>query len=339
LTAGARIDIPSVIPASKESIMRAMGSTRSGIEAIVPVEIAPATLGAGQVRVQVVASALNPADLMVQRRALTGRLLHSTRPPIVPGYDFSGVVSEVGPGAAGWTLGDEVFGHLAYSGKTRQGACAESVVADAAAVARKPAAVDHAQAASAATPGLTALQFLRDLGRLKAGQRLLVLGASGGVGTCATGIGKRLGAHVTAACSGYAVEHVRRLGADEVIDRARQDPLAPAEPYDVVLDTSASYGYLAVARALGPSGVLVTTLPGPAVLVGKVAALFSRRRCEFGAVQSRRADLEQVGAWLAGGMLVPIAQRFPVREVGAGLARLAGGGLLGRIAIEVRDGF
>ena len=319
--------------------MRAMGSSQPGFKAILPVDIPPAALGAGQLRVQVIASALNPADLLVQRRALAGRLLHSTKPPLVPGYDFSGVVTEVGTGAEGCAAGDEVFGHLAYSSKTSQGACAETIVVDAAAVAKKPAGIDHAQAACAATTGLTALEFLRDLGKLRQSQRLLVLGAAGGVGTCAVGIGKRLGAHVTAVCSDYAVAHVQKVGADVVIDRARQDPLASATPYDVIFDTTATYSYLRAAKVLASAGVFITTLPGPGLVVGKLAALFSKRRCVFGAVKSRRADLEQLGTWLAGGLLVPIAQRFPVREVVAGLERFAAGRLLGRIAIDVKDGF
>jgi NADPH:quinone reductase-like Zn-dependent oxidoreductase len=275
---------------------------------------------------------------MVQGRALTGRFLHSTRPPIVPGFDFSGLVTEVGAGAGGWAPGDEVFGHLAYSGRTSQGTCAENVVVEATEVARKPADVDHATAACSATPGLTALQFLRDLGHLMQGQRLLVLGAAGGVGACAVGIGKRLDAHVTAVCSDYAVEHVHQLGADVVIDRARQDPLAPAAPYHVILDTTAKYDYLHAARVLTPAGVFVTTLPGPGVLVGKLATLFSNRRCLFGTVKSRRADLEQLGAWLGTGLRVPIARRLPARQVADGLELLARGRLLGRIAIDVKGG-
>jgi NADPH:quinone reductase-like Zn-dependent oxidoreductase len=315
-----------------------MGSSIAGFAGIRLVDIPPAALGGGQVRVQVVASALNRADILVQRHALSGRLLHSTRPPLVPGYDFSGVVIEVGVGAEGCAAGDEVFGHLAYSSRTTQGACAENVVVDAAEVAIKPAGLDHAQAACAATVGLTALQFLRDLGKLTGGQRLLVLGGAGGVGTCAVGIGKRLGAHVTAVCSDYAVAYVRRLGADVVIDRARQDPLATSTPYDVIFDTTATYAYLRAARALAPAGALVTTLPGPGLALGKLATLFSRRQCTFGAVKSRRADLEQLGTWLTGGLPVPIAQHFPAREVAAGLERLASGRLLGRIAIDVHGG-
>ncbi len=210
--------------------MRAMGSSQRGFNAILPIEIPPAALGVGQLRVQVIARALNRADLLVQQHALTGRLLHSTKPPLVPGYDFSGVVTEVGTGAEGCAAGDEVFGHLAYSSKTSQGACAETIVVDAAAVAKKPAGIDQAQAACAATTGLTALQFLRDLGKLTQGQRLLVLGAAGGVGARAVGIGKCLGAHVTAVCASTLSRTCIGSGptsSSTVHGRARWSPQRP----------------------------------------------------------------------------------------------------------------
>src|SRR5690606_35132239 len=119
----------------------------------------------------------------------------------------------------------------------RRGAYAEYVIASATEVAKKPGGVGHDKAAAAATAGLTALQGLRDRGGLREAGRALIMGASGGVGSLAVVVGKQLGAMVTGVCSTGAVELVRQLGADEIIDRSKKDPLQGEATYDVVFDT------------------------------------------------------------------------------------------------------
>ncbi len=191
------------------SKMRVMGWSSAGskkpprvFEVDVPVP------GPNQVKVKVSWTAVNRADLRVSSGEFVGRLLHARVSPLVMGYDFSGSVVEGGPGMDDLRPGDEVFGFLPYASTTRQGSFAEYVVVDRGTVGRKPQSVTHETAAAAATPGLTALQFLRDLGRLKAADKVLIIGASGGVGSLSVGVAKRLGAHVTAVCSTYALDYV-----------------------------------------------------------------------------------------------------------------------------------
>lgn len=319
-----------------------MAAPRAGaIDQLAVVDVPEAEVGAGEVVVRVVASTVNPADYKVLGGEFAGRVLHARTKPLLAGYDFSGVVERCGDGVTDVAPGREVFGHLAYSSSNRQGAFAERVVVARDTVAVKPAAVSHADAAASATQGLTALQALRDHGRLPQGGHALVIGAAGGVGSLAIGVARGLGARVTGVCSTYAVDFVRELGADDIVDRRTQDVRALAGPYDVVFDAAAAYSYAAMRHALTPSGAYVTTLPSPAFVGGKLMALFSRRRCRFISVKSVRADLEQLAIWMTGDvkLRVPVEAHFPVRELGAAIARMRKGEGKGRIVVDVEGGW
>lgn len=294
--------------------------------------------GPGQVKVRVAWSAVNQADLKVSTGKFAGRFLHARVSPLVVGYDFSGSV-EGGPGMGDLKVGEEVFGFLPYASTTRQGAFAEFVVVDRGTVGRKPQNVTHETAAAAATPGLTALQFLRDLGRLKAGGKVLIIGAAGGVGSLAVGVAKHLGAHVTAVCSTYAIDYVRGLGADAVIDRRKQALLSVEDSFDVVFDVAAAYSYLTFRERIAAGGVFVSTVPSPSLFLGKAVAVLSSKRCEFAGVKPVTADLEQLAWWLQGGLQAPIDSRFAVMDLGAALAQLTKGEVHGRVVVKVDGGF
>ena len=318
--------------------MKAIAAARYGsLDALGPIDAPVPDPKAGQVRVRVHASALNPADYKVVLGTM--KFLHGRRFPLVVGYDFSGVVDAAGEGA-GFVAGDEVYGFLPYSPMNNRGAFAELLVADAREIAKKPAGVTHATAAAAATPGLTALQMLRDLGRLGANGRVLVTGVSGGVGSLAIGIARRLGGEVTAIGSGAGLDLARERGAQAVIDRKAVDPLAAASgPFDVICDAAAGYRWKTWKTKLAPGGTYVTTLPSAAFFADKIASLFSRTRCAFVNVKSRAEDLEQLGAWLADGLAVAVERVVPVRELAPALASLRDGRVVGRIAVDVATGF
>ncbi|MFW6067547.1 MAG: NAD(P)-dependent alcohol dehydrogenase [Myxococcota bacterium] len=286
----------------------------------------------GQVLVRVAASAVNHADAKV----IGGnRMLHRRAFPLVVGYDFSGEVEAVGPGVPDLELHDHVFGHLPYDPRNRQGAFAEYVAVPRDQVARKPVDVSHEVAAAAATPGLTALQGLRDVGRLEQDQRVLVIGASGGVGSLAVGVAKRLGAHVTAVCRAEEAGLARELGADEVLDRSAGLPSEGA--YHVIFDTPAAHAYRRCAHLLAPGGAYVTTLPSPAFFADKLRTLASSKRCGLVVVRPVRADLDRLASWIQQGLQVPIDSTHPVCHVARALERLGQGGVRGRIVIDVRD--
>jgi NADPH:quinone reductase-like Zn-dependent oxidoreductase len=265
--------------------------------------------------------------------------LHARTKPLVVGYDFSGTVDAVGPSVTGVSVGDEVFGFLPYGPGNRRGAFAESLVARCDEIAIKPPRVSHATAAAAATTGLTALQSIRDLGRLPStGGKVLVTGVSGGVGSISVGIARKLGAKVTAVGSGAGLDLALRLGASEVIDRiARPVPGELRDRFHVVFDASAAYRWRQWRAALEPGGAFVTTLPSLAFVTDKLQSLVSSTRAHFINVKSRAADLKTLAAWLEEGLEVPVSSTIPVRDVGKGLLHLQKTG--GRIAVQVADGF
>src|SRR5690606_25521057 len=214
------------------------------------------TPGAGQVLVRVAAAALNPADvfLMLGRPAPV-RLITGLRRPAakqqVRGQDLAGTVEAVGAGVTKLKAGDRVFG-------SADGALAQYACASETSLAAMPTRLSFEQAAAVPMAGLAALHGLRDAARLVAGQRLLVNGASGGIGPFAIPIARGLGAEVTAVCSSRNVELVRELGADHVIDYTVRRLTEVAERYDVILDNVANHSLGAMRRLLTPTGTLLT---------------------------------------------------------------------------------
>lgn len=212
----------------------------------------PAPAG-GEVLVRVHAASVNALDWHYMRGdpyvARLGLGLGGPKQKI-RGRDFAGTVAAVGPDVADLRAGDEVFGDA-------DGAFAEYVRAPADQVERKPARLTFEQAAALPMAGRTALAGLRDVGQVGAGQRVLVNGASGGVGTFAVQVGKVLGAEVTAVCSTRNVDLVRSLGAAEVIDYTEADFTRGEQRYDVVFDLVGNHSLTALRRALTPTGTLV----------------------------------------------------------------------------------
>ena len=301
-------------------------------------EIEPPRLRSGAVLVRVVAAAVNPADFKVVSGKDGGSFLHAKNFPTAFGFDFSGVVEEVGARVRGRKPGDEVFGFLPYSRLNKQGSFAELVAVKPHAIASKPPGVSHEVAAAVATAGSTALQGLRDRGRLKAGQRALVNGASGGVGSHAVQIAMALGAEVWGTASAAKADFVRSLGAARVIDY-RQTPLASIdETFDVVFDAASTSSFQEAGKLLNRGGAYVTLLPSPSLLTGMLLSVFSSTRCAFVTVRSRSTDLDQLADWLAAGKLTASVERtFALSEIQAALSALEGGEVRGKLALRIRD--
>jgi NADPH:quinone reductase-like Zn-dependent oxidoreductase len=200
------------------------------------------------VLVRVHASSANPVDLFPTSGF---GYLQGGRKPTVLGTDFAGTVVEVGANVSRFKAGDEVFGGM-------RGAFAEYLVAvEATPMVRKPAGVSFEAAGTVAVAGTTALQALRRHGGVKAGQHVLINGASGGVGTFAVQIAKALGADVTAVCSTRNVDLVRSLGADTVIDYTKEDFTRGTSRYELVVDIAGSHSLAACRRVMTPSATFV----------------------------------------------------------------------------------
>src|SRR5581483_7117109 len=233
--------------------MRALVRPRWGsVDDVSGDEIARPALADDRVLVRVRASSINKADLHavlgtpVLARPLQGGILRPKSPLL--GTDFAGVVEAVGKDAQGLQPGDEVFGGCP---------AAWAEYASAVNVVRKPANVSFEEAATAPIAGLTALQALRDKAGVQPGQKVLVNGASGGVGTFAVQIAKALGADVTAVCSTRNVELARSLGADRVVDYTREDFTRLGVRHDVLIDIAGSRSFLSLRRVLAPRATVV----------------------------------------------------------------------------------
>jgi NADPH:quinone reductase-like Zn-dependent oxidoreductase len=299
-------------------------------------EIGAPAHGADEILVRVHAAAVNPADLKVVTGKDGGGFIHAMKFPMAVGYDFSGVVEQVGAKVTTRAVGDAVFGHLAYSRKTRQGSFAQYVAVKPDAVGAKPSSVSHEDAAASATVGCTALQALRDKGRLRAGQRVLVNGASGGVGSFAVQIARALGAEVWGTASAAKADFVRDLGASRVIDY-RETPLSSiGETFDVLLDAASMSSFQKTRHLLEPKGAYVTLLPSASLLGGVLLSLFSSTRCTFVTVQSRAADLQQLGSWLRSGELrASVEKVYALHEVASALTALQSGTVQGKLAVRI----
>jgi NADPH:quinone reductase-like Zn-dependent oxidoreductase len=292
----------------------------------------------GEVRLRVVASALNPSD----GKTLLGKVtfLHGKVFPLVVGWDVSGVVEKVGDNVSSLRAGQEVFGFHAYSRMTKVGALAEYTVMPAAFLAPKPESVSHETAAASATAGITALQALRDCGRMRAGQPVLVTGAKGGVGSIAIGVAGRLGGVADAVSSASGMAFVRGLGARTVFDRGNAGWQKEVnERYSVILDAAAGFGLVAFRNLLVPGGTYVTTLPSVAFVGGLLLSPLLRRRCRLVMVRPRRPDLEWLAQGMREGLQIPIAKVVPIREVAAAITDFSKNGTQGKIVVRVDGGF
>lgn len=281
---------------------------------------------AGEVLVRVRASSLNRADwYTLIGRPLAGRLSFGLLRPRSPrvGVDYAGVVEAVGPGVTKFKAGDEVFGG-------RDGAFADYVtVHQDRGITAKPAGVSFDDAATVGIAGITALQAVRDMAKVQAGQRVLVNGASGAVGTFAVQIAKAFGAEVTAVASPHNVEQARSLGADHVIDYTQADFTRGETRYDAIVDVAGSRPWSQVRRVLEPHGRLVIVgAPGGTGVLGplghiaatKLAALRSPQQVVFFVAQITQADLGVLADMLADGRVRPaIEQRRPFGDIAAAL--------------------
>src|SRR5256885_1975598 len=245
------------------------------------------------------------------------------------GVDFAGTVEAVGKNVKRFKPGDEVFGG-------RDGAFAEYVtVREERAVVLKPANVTFEQAASVPIAGITALQALRDKGRIHPGQKVLINGASGGVGTFAVQIAKSFGAEVTGVCSTRNVDLVRSIGADHVIDYTREDFTKGAQHYDLILDNVGTHSLLEYRRVLNPKGIFVmigSTTPGNwfGFLATPIEALmlspFMSQKFGMILAELNKDDLATLGTLMQSGKVTPVIDRtYKLSEVPAALRYLEGG--------------
>jgi len=280
--------------------------------------------------VDVRAAALNPKDALFRR----GRFarLSGRRFPKFTGVDFAGVVRVAGEGS-GVAVGQRVFGALEEWRYTR-GTLASRVLVRAREVAPLPDAVDFETGAALALTSLTALQALRDIANVRAGDRVAIHGASGGVGTIAIQIARVLEASVVTTSSAANLDLCRRLGADEALDYSAAPIQKMRGALTCIFDVFGNLPYARVRACLRPGGAYVSTVPTPAAIAHELAArLFGGRR-RLVVVRSRRTDLETIAAWAAAGRIHPeIAMRVPLEHVAPAFELLESKRTRGKIVV------
>jgi len=308
-----------------------------------PGEIEVPPIGADDVLIRVRATSVNTPDwATVAGEPYIFRLSVGLRRPRRPvrGSDIAGVVEAVGQQVTDLAPGDEVFGTT----RARAGAFAQYAVAPATQLASKPAELTFTDAAASVMSGLTALVAMRDVAQVSAGTRVLINGASGGVGTMAVQIAKALGAEVTGVCGSRNIELVRSLGADHLIDYTKEDFTQSGRRFDVILDNVLNHPPKAVVRVLAPNG---TFLPNS---IGNTGGLFAGLPRMARAVLMRlgstnvrlvtpamnRENLAALGRLLESGEVrVVIAQTYPLGQAARAVTHMLEHHASGKIAITV----
>jgi NADPH:quinone reductase-like Zn-dependent oxidoreductase len=322
--------------------MRAVVQEAYGpVEVLRPARVSWPTVADRDVLIRVRAAGLgrDTWHLMTGRPYLLRLAFGIRRPKVrVAGRQLAGTVVAVGPAVTKFAAGDEVFGIGA-------GAFAEYAVAREGKLARKPASLSFAQAASVPVSGLTALQALRNTGRIQPGQQVLIIGASGGVGSYAVQLAKALGAHVTGVCSTGKLDLVRSLGADHVIDYTRDDFADGTRYYDLIIDLAGRPAVSRLRRALTPTGTAVFaggeeggswTGGLGRQLRGVVLTPFIRQRLANCLCRERASDLEQLAGYIEAGQVTPAIDRaYPLDQLPEAMRYYEAGKARGKVAITV----
>jgi len=292
-------------------------------------EIAP-----GQILVKVIAASVNPIDWKIREGLMAAR--YGEEFPLVLGFDASGIVAEVGASVTGFSVGDEVYARS----DNGAGKCyAEYVALNPATVARKPPELSHREAAAMPLAALTPLYGLRDCGKIMPGDRVLLVGASGGVGTFAIQIARLLGAQVTGVCSTRNLCLIRELGADAVIDYTSEAVLKDGDRYDIIYDTMGSLEPATALPALNEGGVYITLVPVPGIdffIPGQT--MREDGKGYFVAWTPHAEDLDLLSVWVSEGNLRPVIDsEYSLDDIRAAHERSQTERAVGKIIIRVTD--
>jgi NADPH:quinone reductase-like Zn-dependent oxidoreductase len=322
--------------------MRAAVQHRYGPPSVLAIsEVGLPVPGPGEALVRVGAAGVHPGDYFV----MTGepylvRLAFGLRRPRhgIPGRDLAGVVAAVGKDVTDLRAGDQVFGW------STRGTIAEFACVPADHLVAVPAGLSVVEAAAVPTSGLTALQALRDIAKVRPGQTVLVTGASGGVGSFAVQLAKAFGAEVTGVCSTRNVDLVRSLGADHVVDYTTTDVTRTGKHYDVILDNVEAQPLAALRRVLTPTGTLIPNSGrggrwlGPLGRIAKARLLsgFTRQRLKPFLSVEKRQDLLALADLIAAGQLRPVIDRtYSLDEAAEALRYVGAGHTRGKVVVTL----
>jgi NADPH:quinone reductase-like Zn-dependent oxidoreductase len=328
-----------------------IAETYGGPEVLELADVPAPQVGPNGVLVRVHASSVNPVDWKLRKGMLSG--MWKLRFPVIWGCDLSGVVEQVGNAVTFFKPGDDVYGcKHGKVAQTYRGAYAEYVVAPESTLARKPASLRHEEAAAIPLASLTAWQALVEMGGLQAGQRVLVHAAAGGVGVFAVQIAKALGAHVAATASARNHDFLRELGADEVIDYAKDKIEDRLSGYDIVLDGVGQSVWSSSFKVLKRGGRLLTlTAPVPDKPSGSlrffataaagmapamIRATFTGKKFAMVSIKPRGGDLEKINSLIEAGKLRPVIEKvFPLEQIADAHRLSETGHVRGKIVLKI----
>jgi NADPH:quinone reductase-like Zn-dependent oxidoreductase len=291
-----------------------------------------------EVLIKLCAASVNPVDLFVLQGAPWNRIpgLRAKPKSTIIGCDIAGRVEAVGRNVKQFQAGDEVFGITGFEGK----GFAEYVCVSEEKLAPKPANLSFEDAAAVPIAAITALQGLRDWGRMQPGHKVLIEGASGGVGTFAVQIAKELGAEVTAVCSTRNVDIARSIGADHVIDYTNIDFARLGQRYDLILAVNGHHSIFQYRRMLSQNGIYVA-IGGlvpilQALLLGRLLSALGRKKMTFFIAKMNQRDLVFLKSLLQAGKIVPIIdRRYRLSDAAEALRYLAEGHAQGKVVLTV----
>lgn len=313
--------------------MKAVVFNRYGSNDVVEIrEVPQPAPGPADVLIKVRAASINPVDWKIRSGML--RIVTGGTFPKILGSECAGEVAGTGSGVTRFKKGDQVVSH---PGIRRLGAYAEYVCAAEGATFPKPKNVSFEQASTIPIAGLTALQSLRDLGKIASGGRVLINGASGGVGHFAVQIAKIFGAEVAAVCSGANADFVKGLGADRVIDYRQQDFTTGAERYDLIFDAVAKRSFGECKKVLTAKGIYVNTLPAFSVIVNQYLTGFvTRKKARTVMVKPNAVDMDWMKTQIeAGRIRIVIDRTYPLDQAKEALACSESGRARGKIVLKM----
>jgi NADPH:quinone reductase-like Zn-dependent oxidoreductase len=323
--------------------MKAVMYTKYGSPDVLKLTEVPKPIpGDNEVLIKVRAASLNAADWHLLRAKpflvrLMGMGLLKPKNKIL-GADLAGQVEAIGRNVRQFKPGDEVFGDIFGSG---WGSLAEYVCAPENVLALKPARISFEEAAVVPLAGVTALQGLRDKGKIQPGQKVLVNGASGGVGTFALQIAKSFGAEVTAVCSTGKIDMVRSFGADHIIDYTREDFTKNGQSYDLIFAANGYHPISDYKRALSPKGIYVMAGGSmaqmfQAMLLGPLISLIGSKKMYVVSAKANQKDMLALRDLLEAGKIVPVIdRRYPLNEVPDAFRYLEAGHASGKVLITM----
>lgn len=287
---------------------------------------------ADEVLVEVHAAALNPIDCEIRKGR--ARIATGNKFPRIPGSDFSGKIVEKGASVQAFEIGQEVYG---MSKTLKGGAYAEFIAIKATEIGLKPVGLNFKEAASLPLAALTALQGMRDLASLKAGQKVFLHGASGGVGVYAIQIAKALGARITATCSYRNLDRLKALGADEVIDYTKGNILHNEARFHLFYDIYGNQSFLKTKHLLTSAGSYVSTIPSPQNFFLEFLSFLSRKKAKVVIVKSLTKDLDVLGEMVERGQLKSIIDKeYSMEEAGKAQEYQESRRAKGKILLEIR---